>query len=46
MAATESTMMALGTQAPYFQLFDTLSSDLVSLQQAKGKKGNCSNVYL
>jgi peroxiredoxin len=39
MAATESTMMALGTQAPYFQLFDTLSSDLVSLQQTKGEKG-------
>lgn len=39
MAATESKMMALGTQAPYFQLFDTISSDLITLNQVEGEKG-------
>jgi thiol-disulfide isomerase/thioredoxin len=39
MAATESKMMELGTTASYFQLFDALSADLVSLEQCKGEKG-------
>ena len=38
MAATESKMMALGTVAPYFQLYDTLGGDLVSIDQCKGDK--------
>lgn len=39
MAATESSMLALGTKAPYFQLFDTLSREMVSLDDVKGEKG-------
>jgi thiol-disulfide isomerase/thioredoxin len=39
MAATESNMLELGTKAPYFQLFDTLSREMVSLEDAKGEKG-------
>ncbi|HHH52101.1 MAG TPA: thioredoxin family protein, partial [Bacteroidetes bacterium] len=27
MAATESNMLPLGTKAPYFQLYDTVSKD-------------------
>ena len=37
MARTPSNMLPLGTQAPDFKLFDTVSSKTVSLQQVKGK---------
>lgn len=39
MAATESNMLALGIKAPYFQLFDTLSRDMISLDDVRGEKG-------
>jgi thiol-disulfide isomerase/thioredoxin len=35
MAATESNMMALGTQAPYFYLFDTISRNMLSIDEIK-----------
>ena len=38
MAATESNMLALGTKAPYFQLYDTVSKDMVSLDDVKSDK--------
>lgn len=39
MAATESTMMALGTIAPDFALPDTITGSNVSLQELKGERG-------
>ena len=39
MAATPSTMMPLGTQAPPFKLIDTVSNRLVSLQDVRGNSG-------
>ncbi|MGE5356704.1 MAG: thioredoxin family protein [Deltaproteobacteria bacterium] len=38
MAATESTMMALGTHAPWFELFDTISNNMVSIDDVKSEK--------
>lgn len=38
MAAVESNMLPLGTKAPYFQLFDTVSKDLVSIDNLKSDK--------
>lgn len=38
MAAAESNMLALGTEAPYFQLYDTISKDLVSTKDLKADK--------
>ena len=38
MAAVESNMLALGTKAPYFQLYDTISKDMVSLDDIKSSK--------
>lgn len=39
MARTPSTMVALGTKAPGFNLFDTVSGKTVSLNDIKGDKG-------
>ncbi|WP_340074894.1 thioredoxin family protein [Leptobacterium sp. I13] len=39
MARTESNMLALGTSAPDFNLYDTVTDTTVSLQQAKGETG-------
>ena len=39
MARTPSNMLALGTQAPDFNLPDTVSNEMVSLASAKGDKG-------
>ena len=38
MAATESNMLPLGTKAPYFQLYDTISKDMVSINDIKSDK--------
>lgn len=38
MAATESKMMELGTQAPYFNLFDTISRNMLSIYDIKSEK--------
>ena len=38
MAAAESNMLPLGTKAPYFQLYDTISKDMVSLNDIKSDK--------
>ncbi len=38
MAATESNMLALGTKAPYFQLYDTISKEMVSIDDVKSDK--------
>lgn len=38
MAATESKMMELGTQAPYFNLFDTISRNMLSINDIKSEK--------
>ena len=39
MALTESKEFAIGTQAPDFNLMNTVDDTFVSLQQAKGDKG-------
>ena len=39
MANTPSNMIPLGTQAPDFNLFDTISENSLSLQQLKGEMG-------
>ncbi|WP_124981138.1 thioredoxin family protein [Nonlabens xiamenensis] len=39
MALTPSNMIDLGTSAPDFELLDTVSGDLKSLNQLKGRKG-------
>ncbi|MEO0570889.1 MAG: thioredoxin family protein [Bacteroidota bacterium] len=39
MARTPSNMLALGTKAPNFSLFDTLSGQTLSLDELKGEKG-------
>ena len=39
MALTESNMLPLGTTAPEFSLPDTVSSNTLSLQDVKGRKG-------
>lgn len=39
MSRTPSNMLPLGTQAPDFNLYDTISSTSISLQQLKGEKG-------
>ncbi len=38
MAAVESNMLALGTKAPFFQLYDTISKDLISINDLKSDK--------
>lgn len=38
MVLTPSTMLALGTQAPNFQLPDVVSGDIISLETFKIKK--------
>lgn len=39
MARTPSNMLALGTKAPPFELLDTVSDKMLSLDQVKGNKG-------
>ncbi|HET8804502.1 MAG TPA: thioredoxin family protein [Aequorivita sp.] len=39
MAATESKMIPLGTRAPEFQLLDSVTKNLYSLQNVRGEKG-------
>lgn len=39
MANTPSNMIPLGTQAPNFSLFDTVSKNTLTLQELKGNKG-------
>ncbi len=39
MALTPSNMMPLGTVAPHFNLRDTISSDMFSLDDVRGEKG-------
>ena len=39
MARTPSNMLALGTKAPNFSLFDTVSGQTLSLHELKGEKG-------
>ncbi|MEM1258566.1 MAG: thioredoxin family protein [Bacteroidota bacterium] len=39
MARTPSNMLALGTKAPNFSLFDTASGQTLSLDELKGEKG-------
>jgi len=38
MAAVESNMLPLGTKAPYFQLYDTISKELISINDVKSGK--------
>ena len=38
MAAVESNMLELGTKAPYFQLYDTVSKTMVSIDNIKSDK--------
>ena len=38
MSATLSTMMPLGTIAPSFELYDTVSGNMISLSELKGEK--------
>ena len=40
MARTPSNMLPLGTRAPEFELLDTVSDQMVSLEEAKGLKGS------
>ncbi len=37
MAAKESNMLPLGTEAPYFQLYDTIGKELISLNDLKSE---------
>ncbi len=39
MARTPSNMLALGTKAPDFSLFDTISGQTLSLDELRGRKG-------
>ncbi len=39
MSATSSNMMSLGTLAPNFELIDTISHSILTLQSLKGNKG-------
>lgn len=39
MARTPSNMLPLGTKAPYFKLYDTISNSLLNLNDLKGKTG-------
>ncbi|MFD0963811.1 thioredoxin family protein [Pseudofulvibacter geojedonensis] len=39
MARTPSNMLALGTRAPHFELPDTVSNQILSLENLKGKNG-------
>ncbi|GAA4815558.1 thioredoxin family protein [Litoribaculum gwangyangense] len=39
MARTPSNMVPLGTKAPEFKLYDTVSKKMVSLRELKGKQG-------
>ena len=39
MANTPSNMIALGTQAPYFNLLDTVSKHMISLEDVRGTRG-------
>lgn len=39
MALTPSNMLPLGTKAPDFSLIDSVSKNMISLKQIKGKKG-------
>lgn len=39
MARTESNMLPLGTKAPNFTLFDTITGDYLSLDKLQGEKG-------
>ncbi len=39
MSLTPSNMLALGTQAPKFNLIDTISGNYINLQKAKGEQG-------
>lgn len=39
MARTPSNMLPLGTKAPTFELLDTVTNTLISLDSTKGKKG-------
>lgn len=39
MSLTPSNMMPLGTKAPDFNLIDTVSSEMISLEDIKGEKG-------
>jgi len=39
MARTESNMLPLGTKAPDFELLDTVTNQMVSLQKIRGTKG-------
>jgi thiol-disulfide isomerase/thioredoxin len=41
MAYTESNMMELGSKAPDFTLWDSISKNQVSLQEVKGVNGTC-----
>ncbi len=38
MAATESNMLSLGTKAPYFQLYDVVGKDMVSIDDLKSDR--------
>ncbi len=38
MAAAESNMLAIGTKAPYFQLYDTITKDMVSIEDIRSDK--------
>ncbi|MCK5354723.1 MAG: thioredoxin family protein [Methyloprofundus sp.] len=40
MAATPSSMMPLGTSAPGFSLFDTISGEIKNLSDLRGEKGS------
>ena len=39
MAVTPSNMLELGTRAPFFKLYDTVSEEQVSLSDVQGEKG-------
>jgi thiol-disulfide isomerase/thioredoxin len=41
MAYTESNMMALGSKAPDFTLWDSISHNILSLNDIRGEKGTC-----
>ena len=39
-------MLALGTQAPKFNLIDTISGNYINLQKAKGEQGTVIMLFV
>ena len=46
MSLTISNMLPIGTQAPEFNLLDTVSKAHLTLNNVKGRKWNSSDIFL